>query len=634
MKKFEISRFWYYLVLVLIIIVSYFNFSALYYPFLDINTAITILMTPGFSIPGDLYLWGQNFFGSLVPFLAQLLALSYRFPPDMAVSVVHYVILIGGFLALSTFFRSRFLKLLMALTWFIPAWHSIGQVTNIFSIQFSLLIIGIYLLNRYKSVVSEKIKAIWMSLACIAFITSVWVSDLSFVSLILLILFLFWEKRSVLSIKDLISKRKEKSSIYFLLTIGFWLLAGFGFLWYAKSHASNTFSLARPLFSSPVELFLSLKIVLLSIFKILIFSSGNIFESVYAWGALLGLLAILKVSWNQNRVRPPLLYNKWALYFMVNGIILFFCIISSHWVFLNGLDRKYFSIVVITLWTALLLFTETSEISHPVIRKYILTFLILLGSFSSLYPLYLPHLPSSNTALSELKTLNTIGLIGASSAAYFSASVDPTHIKATPHEKEYIRNFNLVQDVIKQNRIFLIKNGWLSSFPDTISQFGILLQRTGEPFHKSGYELCRYERIIKRSYFSIGEMKYQGTLQEDTTAYTKQVAMITPGFDRNKHFIYGPFIHLLKGRYTVLFRLKTSRDLSTDNVAVLDISANYGKEIIASKTIRLCDFAKSHHFEEFDISFETAKDYDGVEFRVMFLGGVDLWFERVVLAER
>jgi hypothetical protein len=146
--------------------------------------------------------------------------------------------------------------------------------------------------------------------------------------------------------------------------------------------------------------------------------------------------------------------------------------------------------------------------------------------------------------------------------------------------------------------------------------------------------LCRYEKIVKRKIFTIGEMKYQGKMVEDTNAYSLQTAMITPDFDKSKHFIYGPFVNLTKGKYSVMFRLMVSRDLSIDNVAVLDVSANYGKEILTSKTIRLCDFAKSHHFEEFDIPFETSKDYEGVEFRIMFLGGVDLSFDRVLLIER
>jgi hypothetical protein len=330
-----------------------------------------------------------------------------------------------------------------------------------------------------------------------------------------------------------------------------------------------------------------------------------------------------------------LLKRKWFFFYGISFILMLICAIASNWVAENGTDRRYFSIIWISLWIVLLLFSELSSSPHSSLRKKLLMVLVLTGSASSLYPLYIPaNVPSKNKVLSELKSLNTIGIIAEYSTAYLSSSVDPAHIKATPHDKEYIRNFNLVEDVFKQKRIYLIKEGWLTSFPDTMKQFGFLLQRTGEPFHKAGYELCRYEKIINRRVFTIGEMKYQGKIVEDTTSFSKQTAMITPEFDKGKHFIYGPFIHLPKGKYSVVFRLMASRDLSIDNVAVLDVSANFGKEVIATRTIRLCDFARSHHFEEFDIPFEVTKDYDGTEFRVMFLGGVDLSFDRVVLIEK
>ena len=129
-------------------------------------------------------------------------------------------------------------------------------------------------------------------------------------------------------------------------------------------------------------------------------------------------------------------------------------------------------------------------------------------------------------------------------------------------------------------------------------------------------------------------MEHVGTIMTDTTAYSGKAAMITTPFDRSKHFIYGPFINLHKGKYTVLYRLKISRDMGINNFAVLNISVNFGKKILTSRTLRLCDFAKSYDFEEFDVPFEIGGDYKGVEFRIMYLGETDLFFDRVVLIEQ
>ena len=635
MKNTKISDFIYYPSLALIILVSFLNFSALFFPLPDINTAITILMTPGYSIFGDFYFWGQNFAGNLVPFLAKLLCTTYRFPPDMAVSVVHYGILVAGFLGVSTFFRSRYIKLLFAIIWFFPSWYFIGHLTSIFGLQLSLLGIGIYLLRRHRIAFSQKTQLLWLSLACITFIIALWISDLSVISLIVLLLFLLWEKKNILKEANLFTAIREKSIFPKVLLVLFFIIAGIGFLVFAKHTGSKAEVYNDPLLNNPSSFFALMKIFFSSIFNVLIFASHNITASIHAWSLIIGIPVILSLSDTKVPFRKYLLSQKWLLFFTLNGVIIFICLLLSNWVLINGAEGKYFSIVFISLWIALLLFFESTDSPHPAIRKFIILLILFLGIVSSLFPLFFPkHLQSKSSALSELKSLHSFGMIGESSLVYNAASNDPAHIKATPHDHEFIRNFGLVKDVFKQNKIYLLRNNWLPGFPDTISQFGVLLQRTGEPFQKSGYELCRYEKTIKRTIFPIDSMQTVGTVLTDTTAYSGKSAMITIPFDRSKHFIYGPFINLHKGKYTVLYRLKISRGLGINNFAVLNISANFGKTVLTSRTLRLCDFAKSDNFEEFDVPLEIARDYQGVEFRIMYLGETDLFFDRVILIEQ
>lgn len=634
MKKFEISRFWYIVAIGFIIILSYIHFSAIFFPFIDIHTAINVLMTPGYSIPGDLYLWGQNFYGSLVPFLAQILNLTYRFPPAMAVSVVHFLILTAGFLALSTFFRSRYTKILLGVLWFIPAWHAIHHVTGIWGLQSSLFAIAFYLMHRYSETGKERIRLLWLSGICAILFLSIWVSDFSYISLIVLIGLLAWKFRRDLFLVNPLNALKSKDLRENVLVVSAWVVFSVLFLWYAKSHAAKTFSLYHPLFDFS-DFSSGVKVLSLSIIDILLFSSGNPIESIYSWGMIVFIIWIWKTS-NLNKQLAD--YNQksgWFKFYFLQGVLMLVVVLMSSWVAANGFDRRYFSILTISFGVCLLFFIEISNHSRSSLRKNALAILFVLGALSSLYSSYIPKkLPATIDTFNALKPMEYIGIIAASEPAYFSAFSDPSRIKSTPHDKEYIRNFNLALDVLKQDRIYLVKDGWLQNFPDTIVQFAILLQRRGEPFKRAGYEMCRYEKIVKRSVFTINEMKFQGKVVEDTNSYSLKTTMITPDFDRGKHFLYGPFITLPKGKYSVVFRLMTSRDLSVDNVAVLDVSANFGKEVITSKTIRLCDFAKSNHFEEFEVPFETAKDYEGMEFRIMFLGGVDLSFDRVVLIQK
>ena len=499
----------------------------------------------------------------------------------------------------------------------------------------SLLVTGIYLLKRQRKTHTPIRQLAWLALACLIFIVSVWVSDLSVITLALLLIFILYETRDMLRWGKIVRLTRDKPLFQKVFVILAMILFGIAFLVYARYTAAKAETYYHPLLNNPASLIALLKLMLISIFNILIFSAQNITGSIYAWSLIIGIPSILFLSNPTSKLSQYLNDQRWLLFFTVNGLVLFIILVLSNWVLINGASGKYFSIVFISLWIAILLFTESTDSSRPALRIYILWIIVILGVVNCLTPLYIPtHLKSKNNELSELKTLKNFGLIGESSFVYTASSIDPDHIKATPHDKEFLRNFNLVKDVFKQKKIYFVMNNWLTFFPDTITQFGFLMQRAGEPFRKAGFDLCRYERVINRMVFPVDSMQFQGTLVTDTTAYSKKAAMITTSFDRSKHFVYGPFIKLPKGKYSVLYRLKITRDLSTNNLAVLDVSANFGKEIIATKTIRLCDFARAQHFEEFDLPFELIKDYDGLEFRIMYLGETDLFFDRLVLFEQ
>ena len=102
-------------------------------------------------------------------------------------------------------------------------------------------------------------------------------------------------------------------------------------------------------------------------------------------------------------------------------------------------------------------------------------------------------------------------------------------------------------------------------------------------------------------------------------------------YDRKKHFIYGPFLSLQHGTILVQYSLKSEPDLNTRNIAVLEISVEYGKKILASQAIRSCDFLHRDAYQLFDLKTTLDKDYKGVEFRILYFGGPDLSFDRVEL---
>ena len=120
--------------------------------------------------------------------------------------------------------------------------------------------------------------------------------------------------------------------------------------------------------------------------------------------------------------------------------------------------------------------------------------MILTGAISSFYKFYYPkHIPARIQVLSEFQSLGDIGLISEYWYSYLSASPDPIHIKATPHDKDYVRNYKLVEEVFDQPRIFIIKDGWMDSFPDTLRQFGRTLVKKGDKFYLGECWINQYE---------------------------------------------------------------------------------------------------------------------------------------------
>jgi hypothetical protein len=622
----------YYTVLGFLIIFSFFTFSEQFYPLLNSDMAVNILMTPGFNIPGDLYFWGQDRGGSLIPMLAHILCSTYFFPPILAVSVVHFFILIAGFSALATLFKDRTLKLALALVWFFPCWHFLDHVLLLFGIQMSMLAISIYFLNRISRAQRIRFNLLWLSMACLSFIAAVWVSDLAILSLPAYLLGITFIHRKTLSWSFFGSFFKEKRNLLQLAVPMIWFVIGTGFILYAKSKAVKIESYNHGILNNFGEIAMTIRIMTSTLWQVLKFASENVIESIYVWAILIGTPWIIILSKKKKDPSQTFTQQRWLVFFLLNGIVALFFVVLSHWVFINGVGRRYFTIVYISIGIFFLLFLQANGSRNRSLRLMVLFVMILIGTFSSFSKFYFPkRIPPRTEVLSELKTLGNIGIIAEYWNAYLSASPDPNRIKATPHDKDYVRNQYLAQEVFRQPSIYLIKDCWLNSFPDTIQQFGHILTKKGDAFHLADCNLCRYIPLLLHEEFTWKEMKYQGTIDKDAEARNGQSVRIGPGFDKSKHFVYGPFISLAPGKVVVKFRIKSSENLSTGVLAILDVSTDYGKTVLAKQTILSCDFGRPNAFQEFEIPLDITRKIDGTEFRILYLGTANLTFDRVVV---
>ena len=626
------SATFYTLILGLLILFSFLTFSEQYYPLLNPDMALNVMMTPGYTMPGDLYNWGQHHNGSLIPMLAHLLCIIYFFPPLLAVSVIHFLILIAGYWALSRLFKDRSLKLALALVWFFPSWHFLDHVLLAYGVQMSFIAFCIYFINRAFASYSSRLNLLWLSLASFSFIASVWISDLAVLALVPFSIGMAITDRDLYSgIYKAVAFKDRQKTIHLAVTTVLLVIGTLAIL-YARRRSVSIERIGTQILSSPWEINATIKKTAGTLAGLLTFRSGNILESIYLWSVVSGIPFILFLTRKKNDALLPFTQQRWLVFFLLNGIMALITVGLSHYIFSSGSVRHYFSIIYVSFWIALLLFLQRNGSPQRQLRTSILFIIIVVGSLSSFIGFYIPErIEPKAERISGIRTLGNCGIIASYPVAYLAAVTDPGRIKTTPHDSELIRNSYMTEEVFRQPKVYLAKDGWLAGFPDTIRQFGHLLMKEGREFQMGGYSLCRYIPQVYHRELVWKEMQYRGKVEYDADAWTGQSVKIDPGFDHSKHFIYGPFIKLAPGKLVVKFRLKSPDNLSTDKAAFLDVSADFGKTILGSKTIQFCDFERANAFQEFEVPIELNRTFDGMEFRVLYLGAGELSFDRVTI---
>lgn len=483
------------LFIVLIALLSFFTFSENFFPLLNSDMAVNILMTPSFSFPHDIYFWGQDRSGNLIPMLAHGLYLITGWQPVLLVSMVHYLLLAAGFWALCRFVKSSYGRVVIALLWFFPPWHFIEFLLILYGIQVSCVLIALNFLDRSMHT-SVRWKCLaWLSSACFIFILSTWVSDMALISAAALVFMAVLYFMGTQNIPDKkISWRGARVPAMLILA---WAIAGFLLLHFAKSVSTPVQVYNEGFLATPSSMIRTLNTVLDSVYRVLVFSSESIVESLFAWGLVISLT--LLVFSGKSKMKPWLSVseNPWFWFFFLEAVITLAAVLSSRWVASNDAARRYFTTFFMSAWISLILWFENlPESNWKKSLKVLFAVVIITGSLSGSVRFWYPEIkPSRIRVLSSLRSMGDIGIIAEYWNSYLSASPDPIHIKATPHDKDYVRNRELVKEVFDQPKLYLIKDGWLETFPDSLVQFGCVLKRKGPAIHIADAWLNRYEVV-------------------------------------------------------------------------------------------------------------------------------------------
>ena len=472
---------------------SFYLFSSIRYPLLNSDNAVTVLMTHYFKFPNDLYFWGQDRLGSLIPLIGQIPNKLFGMSPILSESITHYLILLAGFLAFSTFIRSKFYKVIFAIIWFFPPMHLIDVTQFAFGIHYSLIAIVCYLidkLNKENSYDNPIRYYSILTLCSLLLVVAVWVSDMAMVSAGLLIgISIYYFIKN----KNQVNSRNRNSFIVFSL-IG--SVVGYLFISYAKS--LSTMQNSYSTFGEIDMIMKSCSLFLTTITNFLLFKTNEPATSIYTYFVITLIIAtffvIRKIKLTDNS-------RKWILYFFIETIVLFCIIMASKWTFLNNVPRRYFTCTYITLSFAFILILDNLVLNAKQ-KQYFRTFTlitVLIGALSSIH--YLKYVEPKSLVpmakvLEDFQSLGKIGIISEYWNSYVTSCINPELIKATPHDQTYaVRSMEIVEEVFTQPNIYVIKDMWMDNFPDSLWQFNRTLIKAGDEFKMGDCFVCKYDLV-------------------------------------------------------------------------------------------------------------------------------------------
>lgn len=434
--------------------------------------AIQLLMSEDFQLPRDLYFRGQDRLGSLIPLLAYPLVL-LKVNTFWAASIVQYLLLLGTFGFLSTLFSKWWQKLSLAIIVFFPNWAFVDQVHIAQPYISHHFILALFLWLYFKAKLQENFKTILL----IVFAgLMMWTSEMAAINLGLF---------SVLFYKELLQRLRLKHAKIYVAIAAISVLC---FLLLAKLYAENAgvyyqFFASWPEFKKAIAYNTGL------LWQVATFG-GNKPISPWLFYVLLFFVPFIFIFG-----RPINILTKYFIYSALGTAIL---VLLSHWSALNNYPNRYFTSAYFFLLLALLMHAETLPWRKTKqITTLVLTVLSACSGvyFVTQFTLEIDTL-MTKTEMQAVVKKGRFGVIGSYWNSHALDALSP-NVVATPYDGFYLRMPEKVQDVMTQDSILIIKNGFLESLPDTLDQYGQTLVKSGKNQTLHEFEFAFYKKLVR-----------------------------------------------------------------------------------------------------------------------------------------
>jgi hypothetical protein len=507
-------------------------------------------MAYDFRLPDDLYYWGQNRLGSLVPLIGHVLLWFMPTSPAVTVSIAQYLLLLIGYLAFASLLHSNLLKIILALAWFLPLVYftELIAVAHPYGPQMAFIGIAVVLANRLledaqleKPQLEKGVKRqLFITLIAASLFISIWLSDFSVITAFIfagIVLVAIYQQRGQYAHREGLGRWGVRAAD--MLNLALTSALGVAFILYAKANAAGNRT-EYATFSQPHEIQEVVTKLLTSAANTLSFKNNPLinaqmqinFLGIHAVLVALLILGILYVCLcvclyvcardtrtRDTRIRQPqqepLAVSRWVYFFLTNAIVGLILLPLFRWVYINDISLRYFTVVYVSLWLAALLFADRFKGAS---FKLISLLLVLVAVTSSLtlpqQTFALNRSPSTLQQLQEIAALGEAGFIGEYWSSYILCIANPGQQHCTPFDPRNaegremtgecrprrrwqerprgVRCPRCARRVFRSETVYLVKDRWLNEFPQETQQFGHCLVKTGAAKQVSGYTIAPY----------------------------------------------------------------------------------------------------------------------------------------------
>lgn len=462
-NRFSYKEIGFSLLLVIIVGVSFFFYAPVYYPDYNSDHGIHVLMSYHFELPNDLYYWGQNRLGSLLPFVTSLFVKVFPIHPMYVISIINYSFLLISFFIIKRYLKSNLSVFLFAIVIFWPftnatpttdSFNGLLLVGHPYSSQLLSASIFFLFLEKLKNAfIKEDIKLInvylFLTLSFFGFFLGIWSSEYNAI--------LFLIPLSIISFnKELFRKLIENISRKWFITLSIYsvllILITISLFKYFKSTAVNDDTYNHYFISSIEQLKETYLFLIERVFKTFLFRDTYVYENLYFWTLLLvSIYAIFNrgdLSKRNKRVINTIL---------ITAITSFVVLSLSFWNYRFEFRPRYFIPIYLLVVFVVIYSLDNIKSTAGLIVKFFFIIVYLFSFSANIYKNFIKTKEVSGFEhYSEFDKLAPGVLIGSYWSVYAANAIALKH-KSIPMENETVRNFRDIDNILEQDTFYFIE---------------------------------------------------------------------------------------------------------------------------------------------------------------------------------